>query len=89
MRNQLRASAFVLSPLTAAVTAALFAGQLAAQTPAAVPPAQKIEKIEVTGSNIKRVDAETASSIQIITKAEIERSGVNTVAELRRIAAGF
>jgi iron complex outermembrane recepter protein len=84
MRNQLRASAFVLSPLTAAVTAALFAGQLAAQTPAAAPPAQKIEKIEVTGSNIKRVDAETASSIQIITKDEIEKSGVSTVAELLR-----
>jgi iron complex outermembrane recepter protein len=84
MRNKLRASAFMLTPLAAAVTAALFAGQLAAQTPATAPTTQKIEKIEVTGSNIKRVDAETSSSIQIITKAEIERSGVNTVAELLR-----
>ena len=65
MGTELRASAFMLTPLAAAVTAALFAGQLAAQTPAAAPAAQKIEKIEVTGSNIKRVDAETASSIQI------------------------
>ena len=37
--------------------------------------AQKVEKIEVTGSNIKRVDTETAAPVQIITREEIERSG--------------
>ena len=45
---------------------------------------QKIDKVEVTGSNIKRVDAETASVIQVITKEDIQKSGVNTVAELLR-----
>ena len=44
----------------------------------------KVEKIEVTGSNIKRVDAETASPIQIITQDEIRRSGKQTVTELLR-----
>ncbi len=44
----------------------------------------KIEKIEVTGSNIKRVDAETASPIQIITAEDIRRSGQTTVAQLLR-----
>ncbi len=48
------------------------------------PAPQKIEKIEITGSNIKRVDAETASVIQVITKEDIQKSGVNTVAELVR-----
>ncbi len=43
---------------------------------------QRVEKIEVTGSNIKRVDAETAAPIQIITRTEIEKSGKQTVAEL-------
>lgn len=43
---------------------------------------QTIEKIEVTGSNIKRVDAETASPIQIITAEEIKRSGKQTITEL-------
>ena len=47
-------------------------------------PAQKVEKIEVTGSNIKRVDAETPSPIQVITREDIVRSGSNSVAELLR-----
>ena len=50
----------------------------AQQTPA------KVEKIEVTGSNIKRVDAETASPIQIISQEEIRRSGKQTVTEVLR-----
>ena len=45
---------------------------------------QKIDKVEITGSNIKRVDAETASVIQVITREDIQKSGVNTVAELLR-----
>ncbi|MBL8513824.1 MAG: TonB-dependent receptor, partial [Betaproteobacteria bacterium] len=57
--------------------------------PAAVPagpaPApQKVEKIEVTGSNIKRVDAETIAPVQIITREEIERSGKQTITEVLR-----
>ncbi|NJR72364.1 MAG: TonB-dependent receptor plug domain-containing protein [Gammaproteobacteria bacterium] len=47
-------------------------------------PAAKVEKIEVTGSNIKRVDSETATPVTIITKEEIERQGINSVAELLR-----
>ncbi|MBL8524523.1 MAG: TonB-dependent receptor [Betaproteobacteria bacterium] len=47
-------------------------------------PAQKVDKIEVTGSNIKRVDAETSSAVQVLTKEDIEKSGVQTVAELLR-----
>jgi iron complex outermembrane receptor protein len=48
------------------------------------PAPAKAEKIEVTGSNIKRVDAETPAVVQILTKEDIERSGVATVAELLR-----
>ncbi|MBL8513919.1 MAG: TonB-dependent receptor plug domain-containing protein, partial [Betaproteobacteria bacterium] len=48
------------------------------------PTPQKIEKIEVTGSNIKRVDAETIAPVQIITKEEIERSGKQTITEVLR-----
>ena len=46
--------------------------------------AQKVDKIEVTGSNIKRVDSETPSPIQVITRADIQKSGANSVAELLR-----
>jgi iron complex outermembrane recepter protein len=39
------------------------------------------QRIEVTGSRIKRVDAETASPVQVISKEEIAQSGKGTVAE--------
>ena len=58
-----------------------------AQTPGAGQPT---EKIEVTGSHIKRAEAETAENIQIITSQDIQRSGQQTVADyLRNISANF
>ena len=67
--------------LPQALLAALIITPMAfAQTPTPAP--QKIEKVEVTGSNIKRVDAETTSPITIITAEEIKRSGATSVQEL-------
>ena len=67
--------------LPQALLAALIVTPMAfAQTPTPVP--QKVEKVEVTGSNIKRVDAETTSPITIITSEEIKRSGATSVQEL-------
>lgn len=43
---------------------------------------QKIEKIEVTGSSIKRIEGETALPVQIIKREDIEKSGSTTAAEL-------
>ena len=42
---------------------------------------QELQRVEITGSSIRRVDAETASPVQIITKAQIDQSGKATVAE--------
>ena len=39
------------------------------------------QRVEITGSNIRRAAAETASPVQVITKQEIEQSGKGTVAE--------
>ena len=42
------------------------------------PPAfaqQNIERVEITGSSIRRVDAETALPVQIVTRQEIEATG--------------
>ena len=39
-------------------------------------------RIEVTGSNIRRTDVETALPVQVITREDIERGGSTTVAEL-------
>ncbi|MBL8521331.1 MAG: TonB-dependent receptor [Betaproteobacteria bacterium] len=55
-----------------------------AQAQATSTAPQKVDKIEVTGSNIKRIDTETSSNIQVLTKDDILKSGVNTIAELLR-----
>ncbi len=39
-------------------------------------PELKFERVEITGSNIRRVDAETGLPVQIITHEEIERGGI-------------
>ena len=50
--------------------------------PAAAQEAQPMPKVEITGSSIKRLNAETALPVQLITRADIEKSGVTTAAEL-------
>jgi iron complex outermembrane recepter protein len=60
---------------------------VAAQTPAPAPAnaaPQTLEKIEVTGSNIKRVESETSSLVQVITRADIERTGKQSISEVLR-----
>lgn len=48
----------------------------------------RVEKIEVTGSNIKRVEGESALPVTIITRQDIERMGaVSTEDVLRRVSA--
>ncbi|MBC7942124.1 MAG: TonB-dependent receptor [Chitinophagaceae bacterium] len=53
-------------------------GLAAEQALAQTAPAQRVE---ITGSSIRRTDAETASPVQVITKQEIDQSGKSTVAE--------
>lgn len=43
---------------------------------------QTLEKVEITGSNIRRVQSETAAPVQTVTRDDIEKSGKATVAEL-------
>ena len=73
-------------PLAIAVLRALGVGAttlaVAASVPALAQQAQKIEKIEVTGSNIKRVEGEGPSAIVVISREEIEKSGATNVYDL-------
>ncbi|WP_312516655.1 TonB-dependent receptor [Massilia sp.] len=46
-----------------------------------------VARVEVTGSNIRRAQAETASSVLTVNRADIERSGKTTVAELLQTLA--
>ena len=52
----------------------LSAGPSAVAQPAP-PAAQSLERVEITGSNIRRTDAETASPVQVISKREIDQAG--------------
>ncbi|HEX4235925.1 MAG TPA: TonB-dependent receptor [Caldimonas sp.] len=50
--------------------------------------AQTLERVTVTGSNIKRTDTETASPVQILTRQDIEKTGKQSIQEvLRQVTA--
>ena len=69
-------------PTRLAAAAALFALSCAASAQTA------LERVEVTGTAIKRIEGETALPVQVITRNEIDKAGVTTAAELiARISA--
>ncbi|MBN8489407.1 MAG: TonB-dependent receptor [Burkholderiales bacterium] len=46
------------------------------------------QRVEITGSAIKRIDGETALPVQVITREEIDKAGLTTAAEIvARVAA--
>jgi iron complex outermembrane recepter protein len=79
-----------VNKLSAAVIRALGAGAvIAAFAPVAIaqqPPAAK-ERIEVTGSNIKRVEGESALPVTVITREEIDKSGATSAMELLQLVS--
>lgn len=72
--------------LSLALVQALSAGAVAGLATTAVhaQSAQSVEKMEITGSRVKRADAEGALPVTIIGREELEASGNNTVAEVMR-----
>jgi iron complex outermembrane receptor protein len=72
--------------LSLALIQALSAGVVAsvATTAANAQTAQSVEKMEITGSRVKRADAEGALPVTVITRENLESSGNNTVAEVMR-----
>ena len=60
---------------------------LALPAPAAAQEAAPVARVEITGSNIRRAQAETASSVLTVNRNDIERSGKTTVAELLQTLA--
>ena len=45
---------------------------------------QELQRVIVTGSNIKRTDTETASPVQVLTRSDIEKTGKQTIQEVLR-----
>ncbi|WP_208296752.1 TonB-dependent receptor [Massilia sp. CCM 8734] len=65
-----------------AVSVALASAAFTLAAPAmAQDPSGPIQRVEVTGSSIKRASAETASPVQVITAQDMAKSGKGTVAE--------
>ena len=50
--------------------------------PTAQAQDNKLERVEVTGSSIKRIDGEAALPVEVIKRADIDKAGVTTAAEL-------
>ena len=70
------------------VTASLSAtDNAAAQVAASTPSAPSLERVEITGSNIKRSEVETAAPVQVLTREDIQRSGKSSVAEFLQTLA--
>ena len=76
------------NPLCALALWAITTGVSAQPAPRPAPPSSepeeplKLEAFTVTGSNIRRVDAETALPVTVIDKTELEARGAATMAEL-------
>lgn len=70
--------------LLALACLALGAQAQTAPTPPTVP-ANKLDRVEVTGTMIKRTDAETPTPVSIIKREDIERSGATSLDELLRM----
>ena len=77
MKHRIKALSFAIAQVMGAgVVLSVASGTALAQQ------AQKIEKIEVTGSNIKRIEGESALPVTVISRDDIEKSGATTAAEL-------
>ncbi len=74
-----RASKPSLTLMARAACLALTAPALLAQAQEAAP---KLERVEITGSSIKRLEGEQALPVQTIKREEIAKAGVTTAAEL-------
>jgi iron complex outermembrane receptor protein len=64
-------------------TGALMAlGGVLASTSAPVFGQQQLERVEITGSAIRRIDAESALPVQVLKKEDIARSGATSTTDL-------
>jgi len=77
--KEVRIKQSVLAVAIAMAAPTMVFAQQAAPNPAEPQP---VARVTVTGSNLKRVDAESASPLQVVSRLEIEQSGASTVAEV-------
>jgi iron complex outermembrane receptor protein len=78
---------FQVNPVVRGLAAAF--GSLAiagvnADVAAQTPQAQTLDRVTITGSNIRRTDQEPVAPVEIITREQIERTGQATIADVIR-----
>lgn len=71
-----------LAAAAAVCCASLGAAQAQTQT-----PTQELDRVTVTGSNIRRIDAESALPVQVITASDIQASGKTSITEILQTLA--
>src|SRR4029453_8123292 len=74
----------VAAAVLATIGAFAIGKEARAQQGAATPATQQLERVEITGSSIKRLAAETALPVQVLTAEDIARSGVTSSEQLLR-----
>src|SRR4029079_10270511 len=82
MNSRMKKLTYALAPILGAGVALTVA-----TTPVYAQQAQKIEKIEVTCSNIKRVEGDGPSAIVVLTKEDIDKSGATNAYELLNLVS--
>lgn len=84
----MRASAFVLGiflPFSVHAQSLTLPSEEIRKEEVAPPPTEKkIERVQVTGSHIKRLDAEGTSPVRTVTRKEMEKTGYNSVSDVLR-----
>ncbi|WP_350433050.1 TonB-dependent receptor [Shewanella sp. H8] len=78
----LTAKAIRRSLLAVATTSVVTTGLFASAAVSAEEQVQKVERIEVTGSRIKRADMETASPVSVIDASAIISSGATSIDDI-------
>lgn len=78
----------VVKQSVVAVALAIGSAQVLAQTvPGAAAP--EMQRVLVTGSNIKRIDGETASPVTVLRREDIKATGANTVRQVLDTLTSF
>ncbi len=73
-----------MKPLSRCLALAFGGSLVIASASVYAQDAAKQERIEVTGSNIKQIDAATSAPVQVITREQIEKTGATSVEQLLR-----
>lgn len=80
LRNVVRAAGWTVPAILA------MASEAHAQSASSVD-SQQLERVEITGSSIKQISGETALPVQILSRQDIQRSGVSNVEQLLKMVS--